>query len=185
MKLPLIIFAIFFIFSSCKKQSQLSSIFECDTVNLKNLNEYSDFKQNFKITIPNNWKTELYYNEFQSEIFTADTTKQLSETYVLDASFNFGNLNFNTDFHKKTDSIIAISNLEKTNSGNFSFKSNPAYWYLVNGTKKGFNYHQFNLIVKLSDETYFTAYTEVYGDSNINERICESIAIFDKIKFLQ
>jgi len=51
--------------------------------------------------------------------------------------------------------------------------------------KKGFNYHQFNLIVKLSDETYFTAYTEVYGDSNINERICESIAIFDKIKFLQ
>ena len=102
MKLSLIIFAIFFIFSSCKKQSQLSSIFECDTVNLKNLNEYSDFKQNFKITIPNNWKTELYYNEFQSEIFTADTTKQLSETYVLDASFNFGNLNFNVEKTCKT-----------------------------------------------------------------------------------
>ncbi len=185
MKNYLFLLFVLTILSSCKKQSELSTIFNCKTVNLKNSSNYSDFKKNFKIAIPSSWKTELYYNEFQSEIFTADTTKQLTATFVLDASFNYGNLKFNDDFHKKTDSIIAVSNLQKINHGNLFFKEKPAFWYLVKGTKKGFNYHQFNLMAKLSEDTYFTAYTEVYGDFNVNERICESIAILDKIEFLQ
>ncbi|MEX1382166.1 hypothetical protein [Lutibacter sp.] len=178
------IFVIFLVFG-CKKQSELSKTFNCNTSKLSNLETYSDFKKNFKIQIPTNWKKELYYNEFQSEIFTADTTKQLSETYILDTAFNFGNLEFNEEFYKKTDSILAISNLQKVKAGSLQFKSKPAYWYLVTGTKKGFKYNQFNLMVKLSKETYFTAYSEIYGTDKIDERICESISILDNIEFLQ
>lgn len=185
MKSTLFILSLVLPLISCTEQSNLSKTFNCNTSKLNNLEVYSDFKQNFKIAIPTTWKTELYYNEFQSEIFTADTIKQLSETYILDAAFNYGNLEFNEDFYKKTDSILAVSNLQKVKDGTIEFKSKPAYWYLVTGTKKGFTYNQFNLIIKLSKDTYFTAYSEIYGTDNTDERICESISILDNIEFLQ
>lgn len=185
MKSTLYVFSLFFILISCKKQSELSKAFNCNTSKLNNSEVYSDFKHNFNVTIPTNWNTELYYDEFQSEIFTADTTKQLSETYILDAAFNYGNLEFNEAFYKKTDSILAVSNLQKVKDGSLQFKTKPAYWYLVTGTKKGFTYNQFNLMVKLSNDTYFTAYSEIYGTDNIDKRICESISILDTIEFLQ
>ncbi len=185
MKNKFVFIFIIILIVGCKKQSELSKTFNCNTFKLSNLETYSDFKQNFEIAIPTNWKTELYYNEFQSEIFSADTTKQLSESYIIDAAFNYGNLEFNEEFYNKTASILATSNLQKIKDGTIKFKSNPAYWYLVTGTKKGFTYNQFNLIIKLSKETYFTAYSEIYGTNNIDKRICESITILNSIEFLQ
>ncbi|SNR35704.1 hypothetical protein [Lutibacter flavus] len=184
MKHLLFIFLLMFILTSCVKQSDLSKSFDCKTHNLNNLTTITDFKNNFRISIPSDWKTNLYYDNFQSEIFTADTIKQLSETYILDVSFNYGNLNFDDSFHKKTDSLLTNSNLQKIKSNTIQFRNKPAYWYVVKGTKKGFNYHQFNLIVLNSENTYFTANSEIYGDNNIDDRICESISILDKIEFL-
>ncbi|MFB9271466.1 MULTISPECIES: hypothetical protein [Flavobacteriaceae] len=185
MKKNIVFIIVLFLVFSCKKQSELSETFNCNISKINNSEIFSDFKKNFKIRIPTNWKTKLYYDDFQSEIFTADTTKQLSETYILDAAFNYGSLEFNKDFYKKTDSILAVSNLQKVKDGTIQFKSKSAYWYLVTGTKKGFNYNQFNLMVKLSKETYFTAYSEIYGTDKIDERICESILILENIEFLQ
>lgn len=185
MKYLLILSIITFTFFSCSKHSELAKTFDCNTTNLNNLITISDFKNNFKISIPNNWKTNLYYDNYQSEIFTADTIKQLSETYILDMSFNYGNLLFNDSFHKKTDSLLTSSNLQKIKSNAIQFQNKPAYWYVVKGTKNGFNYHQFNLIVINSENTYFTANSEIYGNNHIEERICESISILDKIEFLQ
>ena len=185
MKLFLFIVSLFFTLTSCVKHSELAKNFNCKTTNLNNLTTIYDFKNNFKISIPNTWKTNLYYDNFQSEIFTADTIKQLSETYILDVSFNYGNLHFNDSFHKKTDSLITNSNLQKIKFNTIQFQNKPAYWYVVKGTKKGFNYHQFNLIVLNSENTYFTANSEIYGDKNIETRICESISILDKIEFLK
>ena len=185
MKPFLFIVSLFFTLTSCVKHSELTKSFDCKTTKLNNLITVNDFKKNFKINIPNTWKTELYYDNYQSEIFTADTLKQLSETYILKVSFNYGNLHFNNSFHKKTDSLITNSNLQKIKSKTIKFQNRPAYWYLVKGSKNGFNYHQFNLIVLNSENTYFTANSEIYGDKNIEARVCESISILEKIEFLQ
>lgn len=184
MKFILFILSIISI-TSCTKQSDLSKEFNCSSSEIKNTTEYYDFNKNFKIDIPSGWKTDLYYNEFQSELFTADTTKNLSKTFILDVAFNFGELSFDKEFYKKTDSIIATNNLQKIKDGIIKFQTKPTYWYLVKGTKNGFDYHQFNLLVKNSSTTYFTAYSEVYGTQNVNERICKSISILEKIEFLQ
>jgi len=170
---------------SCSKQSELREAFNCNVDPAENTVAVYDFNKNFKLNIPNNWKTELYYDKYQSEIFTADTTKQLTSTFILDASFNLGALNFDEDFQKKTDSILTAKNLQKLKFGNVSFQSKPAFWYLAKGEKNNFNYHQLNLTVQLSENTYFNAYSEIYGEDHIEIRICEAIAILETIEFLQ
>tara|TARA_R110001583_G_scaffold44428_2_gene140878 strand:- start:757 stop:1314 length:558 start_codon:yes stop_codon:yes gene_type:complete len=185
MKYTLFVLSLFLILISCSNQSELSKSFDCKTKTLQNTTIISDFKNNFKIPIPNDWKTNLYYNEFQSEIFTADTIKQLSETYILDVSFNNGNLTFDTDFYKKTDSLFANLALTKINENTIQFQNKPAYWYVVKGIKNGFTYHQFNLYILISENTYITANSEIYGDNNIDNRICESISIIEKIELIK
>ena len=185
MKSFLFIFSLFFMMSSCSKQSDLSKSFDCKTIKLENTAIISDFKQNFKLQIPTTWKTNLYYNSFQSEIFTADTIKQLTETYILDVSFNSGNLSFDDSFHKKTDSLLATLALTKIKDATIKFQNKPAYWYVVKGIKKGFTYHQFNLYILNSENAYISANSEIYGDNNIEDRICESISIIEKIEFIK
>ena len=172
-------------FLSCSNQSELSKKYACNVSEIENSKTILDFNKNFKLTISSNWKTTLYFSEFESEVFTADTLKQLTESFILGTSFNLGTLNFNDDFQKKTDSILASNNLQLINSGKELFKSKPAYWYVAKGKKNGFMYHQFNLITKQSENTYFNAYSEIYGEENITERICETISILEKIEFLQ
>jgi hypothetical protein len=169
----------------CSKQSELEKIFNCEATNTASLKEITDFNKNFKIGIPTTWKTNLYYDEFQSEIFTADTTKQLTEAYILNTSFNYGKLLFTPEFYAKNDSIFKSLNFEKKNSGTIQFQEKPSYWQVVKGEKNGFPYQQFNLYVILSEDTYFNAVTEIYGETTIDERICESISIINHIEFLQ
>lgn len=170
---------------SCSKQSELSNVLDCETEKIENTKTILDFNKNFRIDIPTTWKTDLYYDKYQSELFTADTTKQLTSTYILDVSFNLGKLDFDNQFYKKTDSIIQISNFKKLKSGIIEFQSKPAHWYISKGFRNNFEYHQFNLTVQLSENTYFNAYTDVYGSENVEKRICESISLIETIEFLQ
>ncbi len=181
----LYIVATTFLFLSCSSPSELHKKYNCTSVKIKSPKTIKDFNKNFKLTISNNWKTTLYFNKYESDIFAADTLKQLTDSFILGTSYNLGMLNFNTDFYNKTDSILKQNNLEVINSGSELFQSKPAYWYLAKGSKNGFTYHQFNLTAKLSENTYFNGYSEIYGDHNINERICETISILEKIEFLQ
>ena len=172
-------------FFSCSKQSEISKIFNCDTNEIENPKATVDFHKNFTLTTSSNWKTDLYFNEFQSEIFVADTTKQLTASFILIASFNQGVLNFDANFRNRIDSISKKENLQIINFGKQFFQSKPGYWYIAKGLKNGFTYHHFNLTIKQSDNTYFNAYSEIYGDNNIDERICETISLLEKVEFLQ
>ena len=115
MKINFLFFVLILILASCKKQSELSKEFNCNSIELTNLKSYLDFKNNFKLYIPTYWKTNKYYSETQSDIFTADTTKQLTETFILNTSYALGTINFDADFLKKTDSIITQNNFKNNN----------------------------------------------------------------------
>ena len=185
MKYTIIFIVVTLLFSNCSKQSELSKKYNCTITKIEKSRTITDFNKNFILTIPTTWNTKLYFSEFESEIFTADTIKQLTESFILGASFNVGKLNFDDEFYKRTDSILTKNNLQIINSGEQSFQSKPTYWYIAKGFKNGFTYHKFNLTTKQSENSYFNAYSEIYGDSNINERICETISILEKIEFLQ
>ena len=185
MKYILQIGLLLIVLSSCSNQSELSRSFNCENSNNENKTIQKDFHNNFKLNIPISWKTELYYDNFQSEIFTADTVKQLTETYILDLSYNLGSVQFNDDYFFKNDSILSNRNLKIIKSKNILFQDKPSFWYVSKGVKNGYTYHQFNLTVVLSENSYFNSFIEVYGEDDVDSRICDAISIIENIEFLQ
>lgn len=183
MKFKFVIIFIFLTFLiSCQKKSALDKSFNCNSsiASLKT-KVIKDVKKNFRLHIPTNWKTKLYYDEFQSDIFSADTTKQLTQTYILDASWKMGNLEFNSEFEQK---IKENTQFEILNSKYEKFKGKNAYWYLSKGKNKGFDYQILKIFIKTGVDSYLEIYTEVYGDKNIKDRLCESIALINTIEFI-
>ena len=176
---------VFLLFSGCSNQSEIGKKRFCSPTTYKNTKQISDFNKNFTLNIPSNWKTELYFDNYQSEIITADTIKQLSETFILSASFDLGALNFDSDFHHRKDSVLKVNNLKMIDSGSHTFQSKPSFWYVTKGMKNNFEYHRFTVLTKISENTYFSAYSEIYGNKNIDARICESISLLESIQFLE
>lgn len=176
---------IFLFIFGCSNQSEIGKKMNCSATTYKNTKEITDFNKNFTLNIPSNWKTELYFDNYQSEIFTADILKQLSETYILAVSHNLGTLNFDSDFHRRKDSVLRVNNLKMIDSGDQTFQSKPSFWYVAKGTKNNFAYQRFTVMTKLSENTYFSAYAEIYGNTNIDKRICESISLLESVQFLE
>ncbi len=174
-----------FLLIGCSKEKEISSFFNCKN---NNINEKStlttDFKKHFRLNLPSSWNTKLYYSDYQSEIFAADTTKQLTDSFIIDTAFNTGKLNIDDSFIKKNDSLFNSNNLEIIKSSKGEFQSMPSCWYLVKGTKNNFEFHQLILWVNLSKKEYFSCYIDIYGNENIEERICKVVAIIEDVEFL-
>jgi hypothetical protein len=178
--LILILIAVCF---SCTKESVLESTFNCSNNSITNSKRIADFKNKFSLQLPPNWKTELYYNSFQSEIFSADTSKQLSESFILKVSNNLGELKLNESFFYKIDSVSNSLNQELVISHTEPFNETEMYWNVFKGFKNGFTFHQFNGFQKISNNSYINSSVEIYGDENINERLCKAINVLKTIQF--
>jgi len=172
-------------FISCKNTTKLEQKFNCSSSISYKINKTKDFNNNFTINIPKSWKINYYYDNNTSEIYTADTLKELTKTFIIGVSFYKGNLKLNDVYNTKMDSMLLKNKLIKYSSGNEAFANKPSYWYLANGTKNGFSYHQLSITIKNSDKSYINATSEIYGDELVNNRICQSISILKSIQFLQ
>jgi hypothetical protein len=170
---------------SCKK-SLLESEFNCkNSKNFSELKEYKDILKNFTIKVPKNWKTSLYFDEYSSEVHTADTTKQLTETYLLDISWKQGELKLDDAFaNSLTDSLRIKERLITAKSGFGEFKNKPSYFNLSAGKYSGHQYQYLQVFIKTNVDEYITLTTKVFGDTNVDERLCESIELFEGIQLI-
>lgn len=167
----------------CNKPNELAKQFNCKSkLKLPSAAVY-DYNKNFTISIPNNWKTELYFNKTDSDIYAADTTKQLTESFILNTSFTMGNLDFGTAFFSKIDSVLSTENMTKTNAFFSDFNNKKSYWYLIKGKKNGFVLTELNGYVYVSEKNYWRCSVAIYGENQINERTCEAIAVLQTVSF--
>lgn len=183
-KILVILFTISLI--SCQN-NDLKTAFSCEsTTSFSNTKEVRDIMKKFKVKFPSHWKTQLYYDEFQSEIYSADTTKSLTETYILDISWHQGELNLNQTFDQNVkDTLLKKENLSAVKSDFIKFKKKPSYWNLSKGKNGKHTYHFLQVYVKTEVDEYFTFTTKIFGDNNVDERLCESIKISNEIVFIQ
>jgi hypothetical protein len=169
----------------CTKPTKLEQKLNCFSSVSYKFNTTKDFNNNFSINIPTNWKTNLYYDNLTSEIYTADTLKELTKSFIIGISFLKGNLKFNNEFLARSDSIFKIKKLKIIYSIKEKFTNKPAYWYLVSGEKNGLLYHQLNITFKNSEFSYINATVDIYGEQLVNDRICHAISILKSIQLLQ
>ena len=174
-----------FLFFSCHKQSDLNKDFNCDITKFNNVEIVGDMKKLFSIEIPKHWKTNLYQDEVQSSIFTADTTKQLKETILLDITFVEKKINFDEAFLLQQEQKYLSKNLIKIKSKRLKNSEKPTLYMVYKGKKGNFNYQICNTFIKINTSNFILAKTEVYGDSLVNQRLCKAFSLIEKIKLLQ
>ena len=113
---------------SCQN-SKFEKEFECETpISYTQTKTYKDVLKHFEIDVPNNWKSELYYDEYQSALYTADTTKALRETYILDIAWHQGELVLNKEFEVRVAQNASRNlKLVPVRSGFGEYLGHPAY----------------------------------------------------------
>lgn len=181
-KLIIVLIVASSLFLSCAKKSEISKDFNCKTVNFKNLEEIKDVKNLFSVEIPKNWKTNLYYDDSQSSIYTADTTKQLTETLLLDITNISKNINFNASFKLKQEQESLSKKLIQVKSKETTIFNKPSYYTISKGKKRGYEYQVCHFFIKKNEQNFMLAKAEIYGDSIVNERLCNAFTLIEKIK---
>ena len=172
------------VISSCNNKSGLSINIDCPEEHFLNLETIEDVKKSFIVQFPKDWKTNLYYDESQSSIYTADTTKQLTETMLLDITSVNGKINFDSLFVKKLKNKLDQENLEEIFSKGLIFQHKNAYYTKAIGKKRSFDYQIAHLFIVINQNNYIHSKVEVYGDSLVNERMCKGLNLIEKIQYL-
>lgn len=172
------------LFYNCQdNSSELSDVFSCENTPISMaLEKVDDFQNNFTIQIPKHWKTKLYYDSIQSEIFSADTIKALSDSYIMDFSAISNQIEIDDALKAKVHQKLMDNDLITLQESFHKFKGFNAYAHLGKGTSKGMDLYVFQYYIKLNKEKYMLIKTEFYGEENFNVRFCESLALIEKIK---
>ncbi len=181
----ILLFLAFLLLFSCKNQSEISKDFNCSTSTFNNLERVDDVDNRFSIQLPKNWHINLYQDSSQSSIFAADTIKQLTETVLLDVTFIKNKINFDDAFLLQQEQENLAKNLIKTKSKKGIFLEKPSIYIIYKGKKGKFNYQTCHTFIKINEDNFIFAKTEVYGDSLTNERICKSLSLIENIKINQ
>ncbi len=168
-------------FNTACSNSDLKEQFQCEASAPGNTKQYKDILKHFDIHIPKDWKTILYYDEYVSNIYSADTSKSLTQTYIIDVTWNQGELLFDKAFEENIKSVLDSSQMKITKKEFIKFQKYPAYYFYSQGKYLEYDYHLLEIYVKTKPDEYFNLTTKVYGKEKVEERICESIALFEDI----
>lgn len=173
------------LFTSCE-ENLLTDTFKCDsTLSYKSTKKYTDVLKKYAVDIPEDWKTEMYFDEYRSEIFTADTTKELNNSYIMEFTRQLGEFDLDTVFVNHVNRSLLQSKIIPVKEGFGKFKGHPAYFNYAVGQQKGFNYYYLQLFVKTKSDEYYTLSSKIYGVENLDARFCESIHYMNSIEFVE
>ena len=180
MKKGITLFAALLLLFSCNSNSRISKEMDCKKTSFQNLEIVDDVYKNFSVELPKNWKTNLYYDNSQSSIYAADTTKQLTETYLVDITLISSQLEFDANFILDYKNKLTNDNLVETSSFETPFLEKKSYYSRALGKKQGYPYEIINVFVQINERSHLHAKAEVYGDSLTNERLCKAIQLIEK-----
>lgn len=178
----LTITAVLLIFS-CQDKSELSEEFSCkNRKKLQQLEIVDDFNKNFTVKIPKHWNTKLYYDSVQSEIFSADTIKSLTESYIMDFAMVSSPLEITEKLQDEVLKKSGENDMETIKENFHSFHGYDAYAHLGVGKNKNYIFYVFQYYIGIDKEKYMLIKTEFYSDNNFDSRFCEALSIIETIK---
>ena len=166
---------------SCNS-SELYKDFECNTQSFSNLEKTTDVRNLFSVKFPKHWKTNLYYDNSQTSIYSADTTKSLTKSTLIDVTYIHNSIAFNNAFLLKLIKKEKELQLQNVKAKEIVVLEKPSYIQQSKGKKGAYSYQILNVYSKINSDNFLHSKIEVYGDSLVNERICKAIDLLDKIE---
>ncbi|MGY0408936.1 MAG: hypothetical protein ACWIPJ_11415, partial [Polaribacter sp.] len=143
-----------------------------------------DVKGVYTVQFPKTWKTSLYSDEIQSSIYTADTTKQLTASILLDVNLINKKNTFNDVFKLKIEQENLSKNQIQKTSKEITFLGKPSYYTLSFGKQKEHPFQKLQLFIHLNTNNYLIATAKIFGDTLVDKRTCTAISLLKKIKLL-
>ena len=178
----LIITTILLIFS-CQNKSELTKEFSCkNTKELSQLESVDDFNKNFTVRLPKHWNTKLYYDSVQSEIFSADTIKSLTESYIMDFAMVLSPIEVSGKLQNELLKKSADNDMETIKESFHNFQGYDAYAHLGVGKNKNYTFYVFQYYIGIDKERYMRIKTEFYSDNHFDSRFCEALSLIETIK---
>lgn len=167
---------------SCNTNSLKRNIgFDCDaTSDFSNLIEIKDAKLTFETKIPSNWKRELFVDNYESRLYAADTTKELNHAYIFDLGHYSGELIIDKNFKTKISNEINSLNKSKiTEAKIFTYKEKEVFYISYNSENGNIASNNIQLYLKNKNNSYYKLKIDVYGKTNIEQRFCKAIELFE------
>ncbi len=185
-KIHYTIFCLIFItLFSCKKKKDLGT--------LLNINKHTQFnhskvirdvKNNFEITIGDTWKRELYFDDYQSRIYAADTTRNYSSSFIIDITRFKGKIILDKAFKNEL-----LTNIEKApknymiSNGFLQFNKQPAYYVFSFERQHQKEIYTLDYYIE-DDEYYYLLRSTINTSKNLPNSLDESVTIFNSLKTL-
>ncbi len=167
---------------SCKKDLW-EDMFGCDGHDLtKKTEKVEGFKKNFTVSIPGHWKTELYYDAGHSVIMTADTTRFYTDAFTLDFTVVEGKMIPPGRLLHGLDSVMRASGFSVLRDTLFQNGGMPAalHWSRKGEADSQIHVLQYYLII--DPEKYLQTQCKIFGDKQVDERLCEALAVIKTIE---
>jgi len=181
MRFPLYLLLLIFLSISCTTPTDLDRVLNCNTNSYSDLETVLDAKKQFSVPLPKSWKTNLFFDEIQSSIYSADTTLQLTQTTLLDITLFEKSIDFSLDFKKKNYLTHYKNQLDEKISKELTVINKPAYLTLSKGKKGRFSYQIAEIYIQTNPKQFILAKIEIYGDSVSKKRLCKAFKLIDKI----
>ncbi len=164
--------------SSCHKQLAIAQEFSCQNQQISDPKEIvSDFKKTFSLELPKHWNTKLYYDNKQSELFSADTLKSIDNTIIINASMVEESLTLDDNFKDRLEQAIKSGGLTTLKTGSTGFKSYEGYYHLGEGIDKNMPIRVFQWYIDCKDNRYFRLKIDIYGDENTDIKLCQALSL--------
>ena len=133
---------------SCQNKSELTKEFSCkNTKELSQLESVDDFNKNFTVRLPKHWNTKLYYDSVQSEIFSADTIKSLTESYIMDFAMVLSPIEVSGKLQNELLKKSADNDMETIKASFHNFQGSDAYAHLGVGKNKNYTFYVFQYYI--------------------------------------
>ena len=179
---PLSFFSFALLLASCQQASLQKALFEsCKSTRQEQAQKnIKDPHKHFEISIPSNWKKEFFIDSSSTRFYCADTTKELTETYIIEIGNYTKNTTLDTLFVKTIEGeVLQKENGEVLQSKHVRLGEKKGYSIHSKYKRLGFDFQTVQSYFPNTNGSLYLLKVEAYGTENSEARLCAGMAFLD------
>lgn len=181
----LIYFFSILVLFSCNQKPKIDHLISCSKNHeFQHQKTIRDVKNHFEINIGDHWKRELYFDDHQSRIYAADTTRSFSSSFIIDVTRFSNRIIIEEDLKKRTtNQVLSEPNTYIIKNKVITYKNQPAYaiYYFRKINDRVIYNLQYYISYK---NCYYLLSAQINGSHQFDSNNCEILQVFNSLNIL-